>query len=209
MARLFPLEKFTHHGEPIARDTPPPISLSAEISPEELEKQRLEGYEAGYKAGWDDAIRAEEEEQKRIGAEFARNLQDMGFTFHEARAHVMNRLEPLLLGMIEKVLPELVSQTIGHSIVEELLPLASDAADTPIEVVVHPSCRTQLEPLLASTTAIPITLTEEPSLAEGQVYLRAGSQEKHLDFTGALERMGKSITDLFSLNERAFQNGQT
>ncbi len=206
MARLFQLEEFTRQAEPPKREAATPVS-SAAVAPEELEKQRLEGYEAGYKAGWDDAIRAEEEEQKRIGAEFARNLQDMGFTFHEARSHVMNTLEPLLLGMVEKVLPDLVSQTLGQSIVEELLPLASEAVDTPIEVVAHPACRDMLEPLLANSTALSVTLVEEPSLAEGQVFLRAGSQEKHLDFAGALERMGKSITDLFSLNERAFQNG--
>lgn len=206
MARLFPLEEFTRHAEPAQTDAPVPVS-SETVSPEELEKRRLEGYEAGYQAGWDDAVHAEENEQNRIGAEFARNLQDMGFTFHEARAHVMNTLEPLLLGMVEKVLPDLVSQTIGQSIVEELLPLATEAADTPIEVVIRPSCRERLEPLLSSSTAIPVTLVEEPSLAEGQVFLRAGVLEKQLDFTGALERMGKSISDLFSLNERAFQNG--
>ena len=206
MARLFQLEEFTRHAAP-AEQQHPSETRPAGPSPEEVEKIRLEGYEAGYKAGWDDAVQAEESEQNRIGAEFARNLQDLGFTFHEARSHVMNTLEPLLLGMVEKVLPELVSQTIGHSIVEELLPLASEVADTPIEVVIRPSCRPTLEPLLASTTAIPITLVDEPSLAEGQVFLRAGNLEKHLDFTGAIDQMGKSITDLFSLNERAFQNG--
>ncbi len=206
MARLFPLEEFTQQT-PVENTTPEVAPPPETASAEQLEKIRLEGYEAGYKAGWDDAVKAEEVEQNRIGAEFARNLQDMGFTFHEARAHVLNTLEPLLLGMVEKVLPELVSQTIGHSIIEEMLPLATSVADTPLEVVVRPSCRARLEPLLASATAIPITLVEEPSLAEGQVFLRAGELEKHLDFTGALDRIGKSISDLFSLNERAFQNG--
>ena len=136
MARLFPLEEFTQQAQVAnapAANTPAPENASAEL----LEKIRLEGYEAGYKAGWDDAVNAEEEEQNRIGAEFARNLQDMGFTFHEARAHVLNTLEPLLLGMVEKVLPDLVSQTIGHSIIEEMLPLATPAADPPLEVVIR------------------------------------------------------------------------
>jgi len=205
MARLFPLEEFTRHALPATQQQYAPPAAGP--SEEDIEKIRLQGYEAGYKAGWDDAVNAEETEQNRIGAEFARNLQDLGFTFHEARTHVMSTLEPLLLGMVEKVLPDMVSQTIGQSIVEQLLALASDVADTPVEVVIQPSCRQVLEPLLSKATAIPITLVDEPSLAEGQVFLRAGSLEKHLDFTGAIEQMRRSIVDLFTLNERAFQNG--
>ncbi len=206
MARLFPLEEFSRNATP-ASTSDLANSIPVGPTPEDVAKIRLHEYEAGYKAGWDDAARAEADEQNRIGAEFARNLQDMGFTFHEARTHIMNALEPLLLGMVEKVLPELVSQTIGHSIVEELLPLASEAADTPIEVVIRPSCRDTLEPLLAGITAIPLNLVDEPSLAEGQIFLRAGNLENHLCFAWAMDRMSKSIADLFSFNERVFQNG--
>ena len=177
------------------------------ISPEELEKARLEGYESGYQAGWDDATRAETEDQSRIGAEFARNLQDLGFTFHEARSHVMHALEPLLTGMVEKVLPRIVSETVGQTIVEELLPLASEAADAPIEVVVCPASRPALEALLSEATSVPFTLQEEDSLAEGQVFLRSGRTEKHLDLTGAVDRIGNAINGLYELNEKAFQNG--
>jgi len=176
-------------------------------SHEEVEAARLEGYEAGYKAGWDDASRTLSEDQSRIGAEFARNLQNLGFTFQEARAHVMHALEPLLAGMIERVLPRLVSDTIGHTIVEELLPLASDAADAPIEIVVSPASRPALEGLLADTVSVPFDLIEEATLAEGQVFLRSGRIERHIDFTSAVERIGAAVRGLYELNERAFQNG--
>ncbi len=212
MKSLFPLEEFDSsdlpgrpaHPQPaVSPEPPPPPAISAE----EVEKIRLEGYEAGYQAGWDDATRAESEDQSRIGAEFARNLQDLGFTFHEARSHVMHALEPLLTGMVEKVLPSIVSETIGQTIVEELLPLASQAADTPIEVVVSPSSRPALEEMLADATSVPFLLHEEESLAEGQVFLRSGKTEKHLDLTGAVDRIGKAINGLYELNEKAFQHG--
>lgn len=180
---------------------------AAQFPAEAVEKARLEGYEAGYKAGWDDAARSEAEEQSRIGAEFARNLQDLGFTFHEARSHVMQALEPLLSSMVERVLPRLVSETIGQTIVEELLPLASSAADTPIEVVVSPVSRPALDALLSRATAIPFTVIEEPTLAEGQVFLRSGKTERHIDFTSAVDRIGTAIEGLYDLNEKAFQHG--
>ncbi|SMH43088.1 flagellar biosynthesis protein [Maritimibacter sp. HL-12] len=176
-------------------------------SNELVEASRLEGYEAGYQAGWDDALRAQAEEQGRIGAEFARNLQDLGFTFQEARSHVMHALEPLLSGMVEKVLPRLISETIGQTIIEELMPLAATAADAPIEVVVSPASLPVLHELLAKTISIPFELVEEPSLAEGQVFLRSGNLERHIDFTTAVDRIGAAINSLYELNEKAFNHG--
>ena len=205
MVRAFPLRDFSagHAGRAAHSEQ----ARAPSFSRDDVEQARLSGYEAGYKAGWDDAVRAEREDQARIDAEFSRNLQEMGFTFQEARAHVMNALEPLLAGMVEKVLPDLVTQTLGQSIVEELLHLASDVTDAPIDVVVNPSCRAVLEPMIKSATSVPFSLIEEPSLADGQVYLRAGQRERHLDFAGAVDRIGKSISDFFSLNEKVFQNG--
>lgn len=212
MKSLFTLEEFD--ASDMTSSVRKPTAQQAEssprsptISPEAIEKVRLEGYEAGYKAGWDDATRAEADDQSRIGAEFARNLQDLGFTFHEARSHVMHALEPLLNGMVEKVLPKIVSETVGQTIVEELLPLAASVADTPIEVVVCPASRPSLEQLLSRATSIPFELVEEESLAEGQVFLRSGKTEKHLDLTGTVDRIGAAIDGLYQLNEKAFQNG--
>ncbi|MCP5036724.1 MAG: flagellar biosynthesis protein [Rhodobacteraceae bacterium] len=207
MAPLFPLEEFKP-SHPNSRPNQTKVGQSKPlVSAEEIEKTRLAGFEAGYQAGWDDGTKSETDGQSRIGAEFARNLQDLGFTFHEARSHVMHALEPLLAGMVEKVLPKLVADTIGQSIVEELLPLASTAADKPIEVVVPPSARPVLEPMLIASSTVPFVIIEEPTLAEGQVFLRSGKTEKHLDLSGAVDRIGTAINDLYDLNERVFQHG--
>lgn len=210
MASHFFLEEFHSEpdasGQPGVRSTSSPMPDDPLATPQMVEQARLEGYEGGYKAGWDDATRAEAESQGRIGAEFARNLQDLGFTFHEARSHVMQALEPLLTGMVDRVLPELVSRTVGQSIIEALLPLASLAADSSIEVVVNPASRPALEPML-NDAAVPFVLVEEPTLAEGQVFLRSGKIERHIDFTDAVDRIGAAINGLYQLNEKAFQNG--
>lgn len=187
----------------------PPSTPSAgpDVSPAELERARLQGYEDGYQTGWDDAVRQEAEAQGRIGAEFARNLQDLGFTFHEARTHVMQALEPLLTGMVEKVLPQLVSETLGQTILEEVMALAAQAADSPIRVLVAPSSREVLDGLLQVNTSIPIEVLEEPTLADGQVYLRQGDIEKRIDLNAAVDKIGIAIKSLYELNERVVQNG--
>lgn len=193
----------------VSRDTAPesPVQVSAPPESASLERARLEAYEEGYQAGWDDAIRQETESQGRIGAEFARNLQDLGFTFHEARTHVMQTLEPLLTGMVDKVLPSLVSETIGQTILEELMPLAAEAADQPIEVVVTPASREVLEAMLSDSASVPFRIVEESTLAEGQVYIRTGVYERRIDMSHAVDRIGSAIQSLYQLNEKAFQNG--
>lgn len=206
MSRLFRLEEFDHPAKPVQR-----VSILAEtgpvISTEDIENAKLAGYETGYQAGWDDAAKTDDDDRNRIGAEFARNLQDLGFTFHEARSHVMQSLEPLLASMVDKVLPKLVSDTLGQAIVEELLPLAAQAADTPIQVIVYPQGRETLEELLSQNSAIPVELIEEDSLAEGQVYIRMGQNEKQIDLSGAVQKIGEAISGLYEINERARNHG--
>lgn len=171
-----------------------------------VEAERMAAYEQGYKAGWDDAARAEAEDQTRIGADFARNLQDLSFTFHEARAHVLQSMEPLLEELIDTLLPDLVGETLGLRIVEELRPMIEDGADSPIELVVAPQSRAALEKQLADTNTSAIRLSEEPSLAEGQAYLRVGKTERQIDMTGALERISVAIQSLYALNERTLKH---
>ena len=47
----------------------------AESGDSELEEDRLRAFDQGYKDGWDDAAKAHAEEQRRISAELAANLQ--------------------------------------------------------------------------------------------------------------------------------------
>lgn len=203
---LFPLEEFD--TIPSIKDAAPaPVQAAPQISEAELEAARLAGYETGYQAGWDDATKADDNERERIGAEFARNLQDLGFTFHEARSHVMQSLEPLLASMVNKVLPSLVSNTIGQVIVEEILPLAADAADCPIEVVTYPAGHATLEEFLSQNISVPLSIVEEDTLAEGQVYIRMGRTEKQIDLSGAVQRIGEAIAGLYEINEKAVENG--
>jgi len=172
-----------------------------------LETERTSAYETGYQAGWDDAAKAHSEDQMRIGTEFARTLQELSFTFHEARAHVIQSMEPLLDQMTRTLLPALVSETLGARILEELRPLIDDAADTPVDLMVAPASRPAIERYLEDRQTVAIRLTEEPSLAPGQAYLRMGKTERQIDLTDALERITGAIGALYEINERTLKHG--
>ncbi|WP_417250298.1 flagellar biosynthesis protein [Celeribacter sp.] len=184
----------------------PPGPTAAEMQ-RAVEDAKSEGYESGYRAGWDDAVKAEEETRKRIGAELARNLQDLGFTFHEARAHVIRSLEPLFSEMTEKVLPELASQSLGQLVIEELMPVAEKCANTPVEILVCPANLPAIEALVQSNLSLNVHFIEEPSLSDGQVFLRLGTKELKIDLDGAIEKFRSTINAAFTLNKEAMNHG--
>ena len=170
------------------------------------EADRMAAYEQGYQAGWDDAARAEAEDQSRIGTEFARNLQELSFTFHEARAHVIQTMEPLLTEIVGTLLPALIAESLGDTVLQELQPLIEACADTPIDLAVAPESRPALERRLPEPALATVRITEEPSLAAGQVYLRMGRTERKIDLSGAQDRIVQAIRALFAQNERILKH---
>lgn len=209
MKHLFPLEDFgvsnkqNRQCEQVVMES----VVQKGPDPAEIEANRMAAYEQGYKAGWDDAVQSQSDDQSRIGVDFARNLQDLGFTFHEAKSHMMKSLEPLLTEVVSKVLPQLVSETLSQTILEELLPFAEEVSDVSVQIVVAPSGRAAIEALIDTSLTIPLEIIEEPSLADGQVYLRMGELEKKIDMNGAIERIGTAIKSVYTFNEEAMKHG--
>jgi len=119
---------------------------------------------------------------------------------------VIKAMEPLLQELIEKLLPDLVVQTLGQKIMEELRPLIEDGAEAPVEITVAPASLAALEHQLAGAEFSAFEIREEPSLAEGQVFLRIGHIERQIDMTGALDRIAQAVGSLNALNERTLKH---
>lgn len=173
----------------------------------EREAARKAAYEEGYQAGWDDAVKAEEAAGQEVRAEFARHVQDLGFTYVEARAHVIAALGPLLTALVETVLPEAARQTAGARIVEVLATLAEGSADAPVILRCAPGRREELEAIAREHPALPLTIEEEPSLSAGQVFLRLGRQERLADLDGPLDAVRTAVADALALNEGDLAHG--
>ncbi len=172
-----------------------------------IEEARLAAYEQGYKAGWEDAAAAQADEQERLRSDVARNLQALGFTYHEALRHVMGGVEPLLRDLVGHVLPAIAARTLGPMIVEMLLPLAGEAAEAPAVMTFNPRMRDIVEAAVAAADGLPIQLREEPSLGEGQVYLRLDGREARLDLDTTLHRILEATEEFFTLSKQETPNG--
>jgi hypothetical protein len=166
-----------------------------------VDEAKLAGFEDGYRAGWDDAVAAQDKESARIRADFARNLEDLGFTYAEAHRHVLAAIEPLLRDMVCKVMPRMAHDTLGPIVLEHLVPVARQLAGVPIEIVVHPASRTLIEPLVADSGIVPLVIAEEASLGEGQVHLRFADRDRRIDLDGVIAAIGTAVSEFFELEQ--------
>lgn len=167
-----------------------------------LEEAKLTAYDQGYSAGWEDAASAQSEDRTRVQADLARNLQSLGFTYQEARMHVLRAIEPLLQQMVNRLLPALARETLAPVVLDVLMPLAEEMADAPVTLVLNPASRPAVEALLAQATGLPVTIVDEPSLGEGQAYLRLGASETHVDLDRATAEITAAVRGFFELPER-------
>lgn len=195
---IFQLEEFSTH---IVSNDP---KLATNTS---LEEHRLEAFEQGYKAGWDDAAAAQSEEQSRVAADFARNLQELSFTYHQARGQILGSLEPLLKEMVSKVLPKLASDSLSQIIVDEVLAVSQTQTEAGIQIVISPSNRSALERLLETQDSLDITIIDEPSMAEGLAYLRFAQTENQIDLESVLSGFSQSVDGFFEQQEKVAING--
>lgn len=183
-------------------DTPGPLPETVVLDRSSLEEARLASYDSGYAAGWEDAAAAQSDDQSRIRADLARNLQALSFTYQEARSHILRALEPLFEAVIGKVLPELARRSLGGVVLERLMPLADGLSDAPVTLVVNPASRQSVEPLIVEATGLPLLIEEEPSLSEGQVYLRLGSSESCVDLDRATTEIVAALRGFFDRSSK-------
>lgn len=194
MSRRLQLEEFDFAARPAdPLPAPDPVAALEEAQTE----AGLAAFDQGYAAGWDDAVAAQEAEITKLRGDLGRNLQALSFTYHEARAHVLGALEPLLTDMTGKVLPAIARQSLGAVVLDALRPMAETLSAAPVEVVLNPVSRATVEAMLTSGAAPPFRITEEPSLGEGQVYLRLGQVEKQVDLDAVIRAIAAAIRGFF------------
>ena len=165
-----------------------------------VEEAKVASFEQGYSAGWEDAVAAQSGDQNRIRADLARNLQSLAFTFQDARSHVLQSIRPLILEMVERLLPEVAREALAPTVLDTLTPMAEELADAPLTLVLNPAVRGEVEDLVTRATGLPMVIEEEPSLPEGQVYIRFGPTETKVDLSQVTADIAAAVRAFFNLN---------
>ena len=176
-------------------------AIIPEISEEVVEEQKLASFEKGYSAGWDDAVTTKDKETTRISATLASSLEDLNFTYQEAQSQLIESLDPMFKVLTSAVLPDAMSATFGHHIVDQMMDMARGQTDQPMTIVVSPGEGTAVRALLPEAFSVPVKVSEDESLSPGQAYLRVGSSEREINSSGLMESIEDSI-DAFTYHVR-------
>lgn len=177
------------------------------VSSSDVEDIRLQSYESGYSAGWEDAVSAAADEKGALSAEVANNLQRLSFSYHEARTQLLRSIRPILAQIISRFLPELARSTLAPIVLDRLAPLVEDAAEAKVVLMLHPSVRESVEALLSQGAGFDLSIVEEPTLGPGQVYLRFQEAEECIDVDAALSEVASVVRDFFDCCEREVEHG--
>lgn len=167
-----------------------------------LEEERLEAFEKGYQAGWDDCVKSQVEDGRRITADLVQNLQDIGFTYEEVHGEIMGAMQRLLQQITQTVLPPLSHAMLVPQVTEILHDLLETNGRQPVQLTAGPADLAILRHLTAEMPDLACTLTEDQTLASGQVLLRLGESERALDMPDVLLRIEHAVSGFFQQNQR-------
>ncbi len=186
---------------------PRPAGPAAPVEEMQADDRHLAGFEAGYRAGGDDAEAARADQEAELRSDIARNLQALAFGYHEARSHVLRALGPLIADLAARLLPEIARAALPSLVAEALAPYAEIAAEAPVRILLHPSVRRQVEDLLGTTPGLPLLYQEDEGLPPGQVWLASGEAETRVDIEAALATIRAALDDFFTLAAKETRHG--
>ncbi|MDW3223530.1 MAG: ABC transporter ATP-binding protein [Paracoccaceae bacterium] len=164
---------------------------------EGIEDQKLQSFEEGYQAGWDDAVKAQTDATMKVSTEFGQNLQDMSFTYHEALSKLTLSIEPMMTQIVDRLLPAVTRQAVGAHIASELNNMVKAEAGQLIEIVVAPENVETVKELGKSGLTEAFEIIAEHSLGQGQAYVRIGSDEKSIDVDSVVLGVSEALTAFF------------
>lgn len=146
-------------------------------NPVDLAAARSEGYEAGYKSGWDDAHESDDAARQRVAAEFERNMEALAFSYHEAVDLVRAELLDFIRAIVEKFLPDTLPELTREHVRSALLEIGEQQLDASVEIAVSPDGQPLVEDLLDDEFSLDLSVVPDPTLAPHQIFLRLASRE--------------------------------
>lgn len=142
-----------------------------------------QGYEAGYSAGWEDATKAQSEVADTLRLDLAQRLQDLAFTFHEARAHILAGIEPVLTQIATLAVPAVLQETLGLHLVQQLRQAVSDHIPSSLTLRISPTDRDKIEASLPKDLVAPLEIIENEDLPPGLFEFSFDGQSTQVDFS--------------------------
>ena len=172
---------------------------SVSISDVSLEEQKLNSFEAGYQAGWDDSTAANRDAGHQVSADFAQNMADLSLTHQKAYDALFADVRPLLTQIVDTILPAVARETLTPRIVELIEAEVSRAPMRRVVISAAPNACALLSPMIEnSNTGLDVETLEDATLSSGQVRLTFDDQrEQELDTAALVEGIQTAVRSFF------------
>ena len=149
-------------------------------------------YSAGYQEGLAEATAAFQADQNTLSSAFVQTVSDLNFSYAEARAQLIEQLEPLFTVVTQKLLPQISHENFGAILIEAITGAAArDTAQPPV-LHVHPSQR-QLIEKLSKEQALDVEIREDPTLSAHAAWIGLAHGETHLDIDSLLTNISETL----------------
>lgn len=186
--------------------TEAPSPSRPDVAIEDIEDQKLEAFEKGYQAGWEDAVSAQAETQSFVSSGLARSLQNASFEYHEMRATLNASVEAIMGSVTETILPQIAHASLGAHLQEQVTALARNSLDRNIEIRVAPESEAAVRNALREDLSEPFRLITDPLLAPTQVVLKLDRSESELHLGRAIEDISTAIASFFDSNSNEVED---
>ena len=177
------------------------------IDGERLEAEKLTAFDKGYAAGWDDATESHKAESTTAERALSARLEELSFTFHEARAHVMRALHPFLTGLVDRIVPQVLTETLGYRLNDALIALADGCPDPDIAVHTNPADAEAVAAHLADHARFPTQIVPDDTLMRGLIQMRLGASAVEIDLTAIETTLRDALAALDDLNKETLSHG--
>jgi flagellar assembly protein FliH len=162
----------------------------------------LEGYETGYKAGWDDALKSHQDSKTHISTSLAQNLEQIEFTLIEAKAEVIASIKPVLNEITNTLFPSLTNIALRDLIAGEIEAMLKTNSPTDVSIIVSEQDEATIATLLNSTNALSeISLVAKNTVGEGQAYISCNALQRKIDVGQALADIQSTIDSFLNQPE--------
>lgn len=168
-----------------------PLSLESFEAALADDDSQSSGFNEGYQQGFDAGCAAAAADQAALSAALVQSINDINFTYAEARAQVLQSLGPLFETLIAQVLPHCVENGFADQLVGALAQGAAIDTNGAICIHVHPDQQDAVE---AATADLPteIDVLADPALGLHAAWIKRDATETKLD----LDRMLVQITEV-------------
>ena len=173
------------------------------------EDELAAAFEKGFGEGAD-AVRKElRERELALSEALLEKLQEISFTHAEARQAVLRSVKPLVLAIIDSVIPGLASDAAATYLATRAAEIAAKQVNP--QVVLHVSTDDQalanrIERVFSEQPCRP-NIRHDPGLQKGEIRLQNGNEEFLFNTKEAVAEMQKKVRAFFETSTEGSKHG--